>query len=736
MYTAKAQSNITELLPMTMEKQPASHNDHIEQLSINTIRTLSMDAVQKAESGHPGTPMALAPVGYTLWQHTLRYNPEQPLWPNRDRFVLSVGHASMLLYSLLHLSQIKAVDKAGNVIDKPAVSLDDIKNFRQLDSNCPGHPEFNYTTGVETTTGPLGQGVANSVGMAMAEAWLAEKYNRAEYKVFDHRVFALCGDGDLMEGISSEAASMAGHLKLNKLCWIYDNNSITIEGRTDLAFSENVKLRFESYGWHVHQVHDANDIQQLKNVLDKIAAATNPTLIIVDSKIGYGSPNKQDSASAHGEALGAEEIKLTKRFYNWPEDQSFYVPQEVIEHISQHFGQRGQQAYAQWSAMFNAYQQAHPQLAEEIKLLNTRGLPSNWDKTIPYFETSAKGVASRDSSGKVLNALAKQIPWLLGGAADLAPSTKTRLTFDEAGDFGAPVVSAASTQSSKNPLNYGGRNLHFGVREHAMGAIVNGLVLSGLRAFGSTFLIFSDYMRPAIRLAAVMEIPAVFVFSHDSIGVGEDGPTHQPIEQLASLRAIPGLFIMRPGDANETAEAWRFAMSQSHRPTCLVVSRQALPTIDRQRYASANGVNRGAYVVADSHGFEGKDGETPVPTQLPQVILLATGSELGLCMDAYEKLHAAGVVTRVVSMPSWELFEEQTRAYRDCVIPPTVMARVAVERAASLGWDRYVGASGMCIAMRTFGASAPLSTLSEHFGFSVEKIVQAAYEQIAQAKQH
>jgi transketolase len=681
----------------------------IDLLCIDTIRTLSMDAVQAANSGHPGTPMALAPVGYTLWQKHLRYDPANPGWPNRDRFVLSVGHASMLLYSLLFLTGVQIVDEHDQPTGKPAVTLDDIKHFRQLDSACPGHPEYRWTSGVETTTGPLGQGVANSVGMAIAERWSAARYNQPDFPIFDHHVYALCGDGDMMEGVSGEAASIAGHLRLSNLCWIYDSNTITIEGHTELAFDEDVGHRFESYGWHVLHVTDANDTAALGQALNQAKSHTDrPTLIIVNSIIGYGAPHKQNTAAAHGEALGVEEVKLAKRSYGWPEDATFLVPDAVPAHFrsgSGGIGQRGAAAYQSWQALFERYAKAHPELARECRQMQDRGLPDGWDADLPVFPADAKGMATRESSGKVLNALAAKVPWLVGGAADLAPSTKTRLTFDGAGDLEAN--------------DYGGRNMHFGIREHAMGSIVNGMTLSKLRAYGSTFLIFSDYMKPPIRLAAIMEVPAVFVFTHDSIGVGEDGPTHQPIEQLASLRAVPGLITMRPGDANEMAEAWRVALSQKKHPTALLASRQPMPTLDRSVYASAQGVSRGAYILADA------------PSGTPKVILMATGSELSLAVATYERLKQEGIDARVVSMPSWDLFELQDKSYRDTVLPPDIRARVAIEQAGTLGWDRYTGIDGDKVVMHTFGASAPLKALAVKFGFTEDNVYQLAKKQIA-----
>jgi transketolase len=691
----------------------AARLPQIDTLCINTIRTLAMDAVQKAKSGHPGTPMALAPVAYQLWQHELRYDPANPAWPNRDRFVLSVGHASMLLYALLHLAGVNAVrDGEGGLepVDEPAVSLDDIQRFRQIDSKTPGHPEYRLTSGVETTTGPLGQGLANSVGMAIAERWYETHFNRPGHALFDYRVYALCGDGDMMEGVGAEAASLAGHLKLSNLCWIYDSNRVTIEGHTDLAYSDDAAARFAGYGWHTERVDDANDPDAVQRALDAARRVTDrPTLIVVNSVIGYGAPNKQDSAAAHGEALGEDEVRLAKRFFGWPEDKEFWVPPGVREHFDAGIGARGRALRDAWDTHLADYEKAYPERARELRQMLARELPPSWDRDIPAFAADPKGVATRDSSGKVLNAIAARIPWMIGGSADLAPSTKTLLRFDGAGSFQAGA--------------YDGRNLHFGVREHAMGAVSNGLALSGLRPFASTFLIFSDYMKPPIRLAAVMEIPVVFVFTHDSIGVGEDGPTHQPIEQLAALRAVPGLITLRPCDANEVAQAWRVALSNKREPVCLVLTRQPLPTLERERYASAEGLARGAYVLAD----------VP-PGRRCDVILMATGSEVSLCVDAYEMLSAEGIGARVVSMPSWELFEQQDNAYKDAVLLPDVVARVAVEQAATLGWDRYVGHGGAKIVMHTFGASAPLKALQTKFGFTPERVVEAAKQQASRQR--
>ncbi|MGI4813724.1 MAG: transketolase [Janthinobacterium lividum] len=690
----------------------------IDQLCVNTIRTLTIDAVQQANSGHPGTPMGLAALAYELWQNHLVYDPQAPLWANRDRFVLSVGHASMLLYSLLHLTGVKAVGDQGETLEAPAVSLDDIKKFRQLDSRCPGHPEYRWTSGVETTTGPLGQGAGNSVGMAIAERWLAARYNRPGFELFNYRVYTLCGDGDMMEGVSAEAASVAGHLQLSNLVWIYDSNTVTIEGHTDLAFNEDVGARFAAYKWHVLHVPDANDMHAVAAALDEAATVTDrPTMIVVNSHIGFGSPNKHDSSAAHSDALGEEEVKLTKRAYGWPEDAQFLVPDGVSERFAQRFGKRGQAAHATWNTLFADYRKAHPELATEVDLLLAGKLPDGWDADLPVFDADAKGVATRESSGKVLNALAKRIPWLLGGAADLAPSTKTNLTFEGAGQFGPPQVG-----DGRDADNYGGRNLHYGVREHAMGSITNGLALSMLRPYASTFLIFSDYMKPPVRLSAIMEVPSIFIFTHDSFGVGEDGPTHQPIEQLAALRSVPGLRTLRPGDANEVTEAWRVVLSHPREPACLILSRQPLPTVDRKKYASAAGVARGAYVLADAPGNSAE--------QLPEVILMGTGSEVHLCVEAYERLVAEGIRARVVSMPSWDIFEKQDEAYRESVLPDAVRARVGVEQAASLGWDRYTGINGTRITMHTFGASAPLKALSSKFGFTPDKVYEAAKKQV------
>ena len=678
----------------------------LDQLSINTIRTLSIDAVQAANSGHPGTPMALAPLVYTLWNRVMRFDPQDPIWPDRDRFVLSNGHASMLLWSVLHLSGTKAVNADYERLGQPSVTLEDIRRFRQLGSHAPGHPEYHWVSGVEATTGPLGQGIATSVGMAMAQKWLASRYNRPGFDIFDYAIYAVCGDGCLMEGVGSEAASLAGHLGLGNLCWVYDNNHITIEGSTKIAFTEDVATRFMGYGWNVMRVADANDVDRIEHALGVFRQTRGrPTLIILDSHIGYGSPNRQDTAAAHGEPLGPDEVRLAKRSYGWPEDATFLVPQAVREHFAAGIGARGADAHRKWTDLFTAYRSKYPELATEIEQMQRRELPAGWDLTLPMFPADAKGLAGRDASAKVLNALAQTIPWFLGGSADLGPSNKTTLTFEGAGDFqaGSP----------------GGRTLHFGIREHAMGAIVNGLSLSKLRPFGATFFIFSDYARPAIRLSALMELPTIFVFTHDAMGDGEDGPTHQPVEHLASLRAIPGLTLLRPCDANEVVEAYRAILQLRHRPAVLVLSRQPLPTLDRSKYAPASGVARGAYVLADTSAAR------------PDVILIATGSEVSLAAQAHEQLVAQGIRSRVVSMPSWDIFEHQPQDYRDSVLPPDVTARVAIEQASTFGWERYVGSTGRVIGMQTFGASAPLKELQKEFGFTIENVVKTAKEMLA-----
>ncbi|MEA2264161.1 MAG: transketolase [Acidobacteriaceae bacterium] len=678
----------------------------LDQLCVNTIRTLSIDAVQQAKSGHPGTPMALAPLVYTIWNRLLRFDPEHPIWPNRDRFVLSNGHASMLLWSTLHLTGVQTVNANYETLGQDSVSLDDIRRFRQLDSKAPGHPEYHWVSGVETTTGPLGQGVATSVGMAIAQKWLADHYNRPGYEIFDYNIYAVCGDGCLMEGVASEAGSLAGHLGLDNLCWIYDNNHITIEGNTRLAFTEDVAGRFLAYGWNVLRVGDANDLDRIEQALEVFCKTKGrPTFIVLDSHIGYGSPHKQDTAAAHGEPLGDDEVRLCKRAYNWPEEAQFYVPDGVYEHFKAGIGKRGAEARRAWIDKFESYRAQFPDLALEIELMQRRELPAGWDRNLPVFPADPKGVAGRDASGKILNVLAQNIPWFLGGSADLGPSNKTLLTFEGAGDF-----------QSDTP---GGKNLHFGIREHAMAAIVNGLSLSKLRPYGASFFIFSDYARPSMRLAALMELPSLFIFTHDAMGDGEDGPTHQPIEHLASLRAIPGLITLRPGDANEVVEVYRSVMQQPHQPAVLVLSRQPLPTLDRKKYASASGVAHGAYILGDAPGGDA------------EVVIIASGSEVSLAVEAHEKLLAEGIRSRVVSMPSWELFEQQPRAYRESVLPASVTARVAVEQASTFGWERYVGTSGQVVGMNTFGASAPLKELQRKFGFEPSHVVAIAKEQIA-----
>jgi transketolase len=692
---------------MVASEQAVVTGKQLDTLCINTIRTLAIDAVQQANSGHPGAPMGLAPVTYCLWQEFLRYDPEDPKWLNRDRFVLSNGHASMLLYAMLHLAGVREVDKNGEVLKTLAVPMEEIKRFRQLGSRTPGHPESHLLTGVETTTGPLGQGVGNSVGMAIASKWLAANFNRPGFEVFDFNVYAMCSDGDLMEGIGGEAASLAGHLKLSNLCWMYDHNGITLDGPAAWSYSDDVATRFVGYGWNVTRVADANDLEMLARAFQTFRKTTDrPTLIIVDSHIGYGSPHKQDSNAAHGEPLGEEEVRLVKKFYGWPEDAKFLVPEGVREHFQDGVGKRGREARARWEKMFAEYSQQYPELADSLHRMQRRELPDGWENNLPTFPTDAKGIATRDSSGKVLNTLAQNIPWLIGGSADLATSNKTTLKFEGAGDF--------------QPGEYAGRNLHFGVREHMMGASVNGLVVSGIRAFGATFFNFSDYMRASIRLSALMEIPSIFVFTHDSIGVGEDGPTHQPIEQLASLRAMPNLVVLRPGDANEVVEAWKVIAKLQHQPAVLVLTRQALPTFDRTKYGAASGTARGAYVLADAPG--GK----------PDVILMGTGSEVALCVEAYEKLKTEGIAARVVSMPSWDIFEKQDAAYKESVLPASVTARVSVEMAATFGWERYVGLKGKKVGMHSFGASAPLKDLLKYFGFTVDAVVAEARKAMAE----
>ncbi len=679
----------------------------LDQLCINTIRTLSMDGVQGANSGHPGTPMAMAPVAYCLWQQFLRFDPQDPVWPDRDRFVLSIGHASMLLYSLLHLTGVRAVSKDYEALGELSVPLDALKAFRQLSSRCPGHPEYRWTSGVETTTGPLGQGIASSVGMAAARQWLSARYSRPGFAdLFDFNVYAICGDGCMMEGISSEAASLAGHWRLSNLCWIYDNNHITIEGNTALAFTEDVAARFLAYRWNVTRVGDANDLALLARALRTFQDTKDrPTLIIVDSHIGYGAPHKQDTSGAHGEPLGEEEVRLAKRNYGWPEDKKFYVPEGVYNHFQQGIGSRGKNLRDAWFARIAEYRNTYPELGEELYRMQHRRLPEGWALDLPDFPADAKGLATRESSAKVLNAAAKNIPWLVGGSADLAPSTKTRLTFEGSGDFSSET--------------YAGRNFHFGIREHAMSAILNGLSLVKVRPFGSGFLIFTDYMRGAMRMSALMELPVIYIFTHDSIGVGEDGPTHQPIEHLANMRSMPGLIVIRPADANEVTEAWRVILQLHHEPAVLVLTRQAVPTIDRTKYAAASGLARGAYVLADPPGGN------------PEVILMATGSEVSLCIEAYEQLIENGVRARVVSMPSWELFDDQDKSYHESVLPAQVKARVSVEEACDFGWSKYTGRQGHNLCIESFGASAPLKQLLKKFGFTAEKVVAAAKSQIA-----
>ncbi len=674
-----------------------------DQLAINTIRTLSIDAVQAANSGHPGTPMALAPLVYTIWNRVMRFDPQDPIWPNRDRFILSNGHASMLLWSVLHLTRTQAVNAEYEKVGQPAVTLDDIRHFRQLGSKAPGHPEYHLVSGVEATTGPLGQGISMSVGMAIGQRWLASRYNRPGFELFDGNIYAVCGDGCLMEGVGSETASLAAHLALDNLCWIYDNNHITIEGSTKLAFSEDVTTRFLGYGWNVLRVGDANDIDRIQQALTVFRATKGrPTLIVLDSHIGYGAPHKQDTAAAHGEPLGEEEVRLAKRAYGWPEDAKFLVPDGVYERFAAGIGARGADARHKWESLLADYRVAFPQQGAQIDQMQRRELPEGWDRNLPVFAADAKGIAGRDASGQVLNILAQNIPWLLGGSGDLGPSNKTLLKFEGAGDLEAATP--------------GGKNMHFGIREHGMAAIVNGLSLSKLRAFGATFFIFSDYARPAIRLSALMELPTIFIFTHDAMGDGEDGPTHQPVEQLASLRAVPGLTLLRPGDANEVVEAYRVIMQLRHRPAVLVLSRQPLPTLDRSKYAPASGVTRGAYVLADAPGGP------------PEIILIATGSEVSLAAAAHEQLLAGGIRSRVVSMPSWDIFEEQTAAYRDSVLPPGITTRIAIEQASKFGWERYVGNPGNVIGMETFGASAPLKALQQKFGFEPERVVALARE--------
>jgi len=694
---------------MVASEQTLLTGKQLDTLSINTIRTLAIDAVQKANSGHPGAPMGLAPVAYCLWQQFLRFDPANPTWPNRDRFVLSNGHASMLLYATLYLCEVRGVNPEYESTGDFAITLDDIKRFRQIDSNTPGHPEYRLTAGVETTTGPLGQGIGNSVGIAIASKWMAANFNRPGFEIFSYNVYAFCGDGDLMEGVGSEAASLAGHLKLPNLCWIYDNNHVTLDGPAPVSFSEDVGERFQGYGWNVTHVTDANDLGMLAKAYNNFLQTNDrPTLIIVNSHIGYGSPHKQDTSEAHGEPLGEEEVRLTKKNYGWPEDAKFLVPEGVLENFRQGIGKRGRDLQQKWQASFAEYAKKFPELADEINRMQQRDLPDGWDKNLPTFPADAKGMATRDSSGKVLNVLAQNIPWMVGGSADLATSDRTRLKFEGAGDF--------------QPGTYGGRNLHFGIREHGMAAVLNGMAVSKMRPYGGTFFNFNDYMKPSVRLAALMEIPSIFIYTHDSFCLGEDGPTHQPIEQLATLRAVPGLLLLRPADANEVTEAWKIIMQKKHEPAALVLTRQPLPTFDRSKYASAAGVAKGAYVLADA-----SDGK-------PEVILMATGSEVSLCITAYEQLKSEGIKARVVSMPSFGIFEAQSDEYKNQVLPPAVKARVSVEAASTFGWSQYVGPTGKMIGMHRFGASAPIKDLLKKFGFTPEKVVEAARVAIAQSK--
>jgi transketolase len=694
---------------MVASEQTLLTSTQLDTLSINTIRTLAIDAVQKANSGHPGAPMGLAPVAYCLWQQFLRFDPANPTWPNRDRFVLSNGHASMLLYATLYLCEVRGVNPEYESTGEFAVTLDDIKRFRQIDSKTPGHPEYRLTAGVETTTGPLGQGIGNSVGIAIASKWLAANFNRPGFEIFSYNVYTICGDGDLMEGVGSEAASLAGHLKLPNLCWIYDNNHVTLDGPAPVSFTEDVGERFQGYGWNVVHVTDANDLGMLAKAYNNFLQTNDrPTLIIVNSHIGYGSPHKQDTSEAHGEPLGEEEVRLVKKNYGWPEDAKFLVPEGVLENFRQGIGKRGHDLQQKWQASFAEYTKKFPELGDQINRMQHRDLPDGWDKNLPTFAADAKGMATRDSSGKVLNVLAQNIPWMVGGSADLATSDRTRLKFEGAGDF--------------QPGTYGGRNLHFGIREHGMAAALNGLAVSKIRPFGGTFFNFNDYMKPSVRLAALMEIPSIFIYTHDSFCLGEDGPTHQPIEQLATLRAVPGLLLLRPADANEVTEAWKIIIQKKHEPAVLVLTRQPLPTFDRSKYASAASVAKGAYVLADA-----SDGK-------PEVILMATGSEVSLCVTAYEQLTSEGIKARVVSMPSFGIFEAQSDEYKNQVLPPAVKARVSVEAASTFGWSQYVGPTGKMIGMHRFGASAPIKDLLKKFGFTPEKVVEAAREAIAQSK--
>lgn len=670
----------------------------IEKLAIDTIRTLSMDAVQAANSGHPGTPMALAPVAFQLWADTMQYDPAEPLWPNRDRFVLSCGHASMLLYSMIHLAGVKDLDESGQVVDRPAITLDNIKNFRQLHSPCAGHPEFGEAAGIETTTGPLGQGVSNSVGMAIASKWLGATYNKPGFDLFDFDTYALCSDGDLMEGVACEAASIAGHLKLSNLCWLYDDNRITIEGDTDLAFTEDVARRFEGLGWNTVHVDDANDLDALAKAIGAFKACDDkPTLIVIRSIIGYGSPNKADTHGAHGAPLGEDEIKLTKQAYGWPESEKFLVPEEVLEYFQQSMGQRGAAASAKWQEAFKQYKADFAEEGRQLESLLAGDLPENWDAGLTEFPADEKGLATRVSSGKVLNMLAPNFPWLIGGSADLAPSTMTLLNGEA--DFGAS--------------DYSGRNMHFGIREHGMAAVLNGMSLAGLRPYGATFFVFTDYLRPSMRLSSLMHQPVLYVLTHDSIGLGEDGPTHQPVEHLAACRAIPGVYVFRPGDANEVAESYRAIMNLKDHPAALVLSRQNVPTLDRTKLAPASHAAKGGYVLSDCEGE-------------PEVLLIGTGTELQLCMKAQAELTAAGVKARVVSMPCQELFDDQLPEYRESVLPRACTVRIACEAGIRQCWDKYLGTDGHFVGMSSFGASAPFKQLFEHFKITSEQIVSLA----------
>jgi len=670
----------------------------VDTVAINTIRTLVIDAVAQAKSGHPGAAIALAPVGYTLWNHSLNYDVSDPRWLNRDRFVLSAGHASMLLYALLHLAGVRSADA-----DRLSIELDDIRRFRQLGSPCAGHPEHELADGIECTTGPLGTGIATSVGMAMASKWQGAHFNRPGFDIFDYRVYALAGDGDLMEGIGQEAASLAGHLKLDNLCWIYDSNAITIEGDTSLAFTEDVATRFRAYGWTVTHVADANDTAALRRAFDRFAEHTgSPMLIVVNSIIGYGAPTKQGTASAHSEPLGEDEALAAKRFYGWPLDDLFHIPDTTYEQFELGVAARGASRRSQWDATLSDYQASHPLLAAELTSMLTRTPPEGWDGDLPEFSPEDGPIAGRMANHEVLNAVAATVPWLIGGASDLAPSTKTRLDGDS-GDFGSG--------------DYNGRNLHFGVREATAAAAANGLALCGLRPFQAGFLVFSDFQRGPLRLSALMRQPVIHVYTHDSIGMGEDGPTHQPVEQLASLRAMPNLIDLRPADANEIREAWRVIMSTTDRPVALVLAKQDLPIFDRRRTAAASGLARGAYILAD-----------PPVGERPDVLIIASGSEVTLAMQARELLADNGIGARVVSMPSWALFDDQDQAYRDTVLPPDITARVSVEAGSGFGWERHVGPKGCIIGMNGFGASGPAADLRSHFGFTAENVADVARE--------